>query len=135
MMSDEDEIISDEELRKGLEDVVGGLLASIEADRRETPEYKELAEGFDDRGLAKLLDLACHRMERVVLDVMQILKDKNQVSASAEQRKALYERLYLLPAVSRETRRRIEKEEGSFGVADKTYRAVYEQYKEFLKND
>lgn len=120
------------DFRGALESVLTSLSESIKSERRKSEPWAEMFEASRG-GLRGALSEANNKIERVLLDLFDAVKERGLLNPDVESRNAFFEELHFLPAICRAARRDISAVEGYTCEADKMRQAAYLHYEKFLK--
>lgn len=105
-------------MKQDIENILNGLMSSIEAESRNTDNYKNMWEKIQGdtpvshKGFLREFE---HKMQQLASDMIQAWEDKNGVNVSTFQ----YQMLLALPYISYKLTRTIEKEQGIACSVDK----------------
>jgi hypothetical protein len=103
------------DIQAGLTSVLGGLLAHAEDERRKEVPYQMLFGAFKDGGAARAVFAAHDQMERIAMDLMQVLEEGAGLEIDGE----LFAVLMGLPLAKMLAEREIEQKEGVACCVDK----------------
>lgn len=96
------------------EKVITDLLAKASEERKKTEPYKDMFEA-SQHGLRGLLDDANSKMERIILDVAEVIEERTGANISKE----MWVLLRCLPLIQDQLQSHISKTEGFSCCADK----------------
>ena len=119
---------------KVLGDLLGGIVALADKERKESDSYKDLFKGSNDmESLLRSLDF---KMTDHVLNATKILGEKYGYNElSREKKDEIFWILMALPFLIRQTTKYIERTQGSACCVDKAYYHVAAEIKELLNGE
>lgn len=119
---------------KILSDLLGGIVAAAEKERKASDAYKELFKGSADiESLLRGLDL---KMTQHVLNATSILDERFDYRKLPNEKKdEIFWILMSLPFLIRQTTKYIEKTQGSACCVDKAYYHIANQIREVLQSE
>ena len=119
---------------KVLGDLLSGIVALADKERKESESYKDLFKGSADmESLLRSLDF---KMTDHVLNATKILGEKYGYNElSREKKDEIFWILMALPFLIRQTTKYIERTQGSACCVDKAYYHVAEEIKQLLEGD
>lgn len=103
------------EIQASLAHVLGGLLAHAEEERRKAVPYQMLFGTFKDGGVARAVFAAHDEMERIAMDLMQVLQE----GAGLEIDNELFAVVMGLPLAKMLAEREVEQKDGRACCVDK----------------
>ncbi len=103
------------DIQAGLTQVMGGLLAHAEEERSKEVPYQMLFGAFKDGGVAQAVFAAHEQMERIAMDLVQVL----EAGAGREVDGDLFAVVMGLPLAHMLAEREVERKEGSACCVDK----------------
>jgi hypothetical protein len=114
---------ANEEFGKALEDVIGGILARADVERRGTQAWKDLW-GASEQGLQSLLSEADHQTSSTIITLGRVIEQRFGLKHLSDK---LYNLLKALPFAMNYVRDKINDEQGLSCCADKARRVYYEE--------
>lgn len=114
---------------KALSEVVDGILQRADEERQKSEPYKNLWEA-SEKNLTSLLSEACHQMDFVVIDTLEVIKKRFNISRISDE---VYNLIKLLPFAMSILRENIKDKEGHSCCADKALEIYCQKLLEEIK--
>jgi hypothetical protein len=122
-MSKSKEPISEAEFGQALGEVITGLAARFDEQRRQSDPWKELF-AASEGGLRGLLSEAQHKTNSIILDLSSVIQEKFGLKRTSRK---LYDLLKALPFAMNQLRDHIQTEDSHSCCADKARMIYYEE--------